>query len=215
MSFIFQYPAGATTAREITFCPQFLVISGVAAIDCDVKVQTLQDGVIVDVDNAGLQAVKQPAAIGVPSANYVVLQLTNGLLGNATTIITIANNDGINPVDVFGTSEMGKGNTYTSVFRTRVFANAGQSFSNFSAMYIPAAGADDIFSVFSKSKGLNDNMKREEIRALTLYSQGLDVFAILNFDQSVTNVVYTPTADRDVYTMAFREVNQKIVTANP
>lgn len=211
MSFIRSFPAGATTTQEITFCPQFLVISGVATIDVDLKVQTLQDGVIFDVDNAGLQVVKEPAAKGRPSSNYLIVQLVNGLLGSATTIITLTNNDGVNAVDVFATSEKGKGNTYTTVYRTKVFANVGQLFKNFSAIYVPSAAAGDIFSVYSRKNDINDNMRLEEIRALSLYKQNLDVIGVINFDQSISSVNYTPVADRDVYTMGFRPVGESVI----
>jgi len=187
---------GTPTTINIQYCPQILTWIQTAAVDVNVKV--LGDGTTYDVPAAGiteLGVIRQQGRF----TNAYVLSLTNGLLQNKTTSITITNQVA-SAFTLYGWSE-NSGDSYLRGISQVCIAASGIDFTQFKYLSLPAAGATDQYTVTWKD-GTNQAMRRQELQARTQRYQNVINAAGYDFDNfqnEISKVNVIPAAQQTAY----------------
>jgi hypothetical protein len=194
---------GTPTTIPIQYCPQILYWIQTAAVDVNIKV--LGDGTTYDVPATGITELGVLRQLG-RFTNAYVLSITNGLLVNKTTSITITNQVA-SAFTLYGWSE-NEGNSYIRGISQLMVAASGIDFTDFKYLTFPGAGATDQYTLTFKN-GVNQAMRREELRArLQRFQNPINStgYSIDNLTDEIRKVNVIPAAQQTAY------VNQ-LVTA--
>lgn len=187
---------GTPTTINIQYCPQILYWIQTAAVDVNIKV--LGDGTTYDIPAAGITETGIVRQLG-RFTNAYVLNITNGLLLNKTTAITITNQVAA-AFTLYGWSENG-GNSYVKGINQVCLANSGIDFSGFDFISFPASGATDQFTL-TFADGTNQAMRREELRARLQRTQNVinaAGYSVDNLDRSIFKLNLIPAAQQNAY----------------
>lgn len=189
---------GTPTTINLQYCPQILSWIQTAAVDINIKV--LGDGTTYDVPAAGIAEFGVIRQIGRYTNNYV-LSVTNGLLQNKTTSITVTNQVA-SAFTLYGWSE-NAGMYYLKGISQICLAASGIDFSEFLFLSLPGAGATDQYTVQFKD-GTNQAMRREELRSRTQRYQNVVNAAGYNLDNlagEVRKINVIPAAQQTAYVL--------------
>jgi len=187
---------GTPTSINLQYCPQILTWIQTGAVDVNVKV--LGDGTTYDVPAAGiieLGVIRQQGRF----TNVYVLSLTNGLLQNKTTTITITNQVATS-FTLYGWSE-NAGNSYLKGISQVCQASSGIDFSDFLYITFPGAAAGDQFTL-TFADGTNQAMRRQELQARTQRYQNVINTAGYDVDNlagEIRKLNLIPTAQETAY----------------
>jgi len=189
---------GVVTTFQLTYLPEFLAFSPTTAIS-KVVVNVLGDGIICDLDAAGISQLGNLETIG-SVTNLVSLRLADGIVLNKNVTIEITNSAAQTP-DIFAYS-VSKGGVYVQSIRQTAFANSGIEIKNFLNVGFSNAGATDDFQV-SFVDGTTQKMNREELKFLFAYENSVKNtsadYLLRNYMGNVLLVNYTPSAQTVIY----------------
>jgi hypothetical protein len=192
--------AGATGTFRLPYCPETLFITG-AAVPARVQVRALGEGVILDLDAAGLTLL-QGMRLNTNVATFYRLPLADGFLVGKNIEIDVTAN-AAQPAVVHEFSTGDKGTNYLLTERTTVLANTSQTFDRFFGLGLSAVNAGDQITVNYKS-GLSQTFNAAaEIQALAIESNNQVLF-IDNFDSEIVDVKVVPTAQITVYKVSYK-----------
>lgn len=190
---------GTPTTIPIQYCPQVLYWIQTAAVDVNIRV--LGDGTTYDVPAAGIAELGVVRQVG-RFTNAYVLNITNGLLQNKTTSITITNQVA-SAFTLYGWSE-NNGDSYIKGISQLMVAASGIDFSEFRYISFPAAAATDQYTLTFKNGGVNQAMRREELRARTQRFTNVINTASYNLDNinnDISKVNVIPAAQQTAYVL--------------
>lgn len=206
-----------TTQINLTYLPQFLVVDNASTLRTTfgtsitaLKVTVLGAGVICDLDQVGLMALKnlQAEAMDVTQTTQGrgvdVLQLADGIIKGVNVVIEITAG-AVQPV--FGFSVV-QGANFLQSIANRVIALSGQTFRGNLVTVIPTFAATDRLNV-TYTNGFTENMFPTEVRALnsffnTFANSTYDAAIKLNnYAGNIQQIDYYPQADRTIYIQNF------------
>ena len=197
--------AGVGTATTINaqFVPQFLYWNNATTLQ-GLRLSVLGDGVIIDLDTNGLNALK---AVRMPGlvANGFLLPIANGIVKNKTIEI-IATNGVAGAIDLYGVNIRNNGNVYFQSLKQTVLASSGETFEKFAFLGLPSLAAGDVLNV-EFADGLVQKFDQVEAQAyLGLTQNAVSSYGIDNFEGKVKRVMLTPAANEIVHVMRFAPV---------
>jgi len=206
--------AGAVITFQTNYVGQFLVLSGQSNQDIDVnavKVTPLGDGVLCDLDKAGVNIVGTNRLISTFAAftnnNLRIIPLADGVIPGKVTDITIDNTDGVGWVKVF-MPVMGKGTTYVRTLMQTVLASSQSTFVDFSFLGIDNGPGDNEANqvTVDYEDGGSHTFDLQELISLSSYIQDVNKPIIDNIEGTIRKVTIIPDVDRKVYLQRFDAV---------
>jgi hypothetical protein len=191
--------AASVDTFDLTYVPEFLFYAAGTQLT-SLKVSVLGDGVICDLDGAGLSVVGTLGLFGQVTNGYII-PLADGLIKGKNVEIITTNSAAQTPV-LYGVSN-NYGSVYIQSLRSKALANSGAEFTKFAAWACPAIASGDILTV-NYVDGFTANHEFAELPALASMTQNDATADILNnFDGNIDSVQFTPAADRTVYTVRY------------
>ena len=200
--------AAVVTTFNLTWVPQY--IHFVAATQLTgLKVTVLGDGVITDLDGAGLSALYNIRQYGQVTNGYTI-PLADGLIRGKNVEITATNSAAQTPI-LYGVS-MQMGSHYIQCLRQTALANSGVAISQFAYLAIPAIAAADVLNI-TYVDGLTNKVEAAELPAMANVFQSASLNVIDNVEAMMDEVQFTPAANRTVYVVRYsgKDVSQEAI----
>lgn len=198
---------GVVSTFNMTFVPQY--IHYVAATQLTgLKVTVLGDGVVTDLDAAGLSAVYNIRQFGQVTNGYTI-PIADGLIPGKNVEITVTNSAAQTPI--LYAIAVQKGQAYIQCLRQTALANSGVVLEKFAYLAIPAAAAADDLNV-TYVDGLVQKVMSAELPAIANLYQSASLAIIDNVEGFIDTVQFTPAANRTVYVVRYsgKDLNQKV-----
>ena len=200
--------AAVVTTFNLTWVPQY--IHFVAATQLTgLKITVLGDGVITDLDGAGLSALYNIRQFG-QVANGYTIPLADGLIRGKNVEIT-ATNSAAQASTLYGIS-MQMGGHYIQCLRQTALANSGVAIAQFAYLAIPAIAAADVLNI-TYVDGLTTKVEAAELPAMANVFQSASLNVIDNVEAMMDEVQFTPAANRTVYVVRYsgKDVSQEAI----
>lgn len=208
----------ATNLPTLTYVPQFIYFE-ISTVPQSIKVNVNGDGLVCDLDGAGITAMSNIRSNGRPTNGYLI-QISNGLIKNKNVDITITNG-----VASAFTAFAINGNEVVDVpaylISTGITINAAQSFNleQFSYVALPSFVAADILNLYGYKRKISGEQVNslfstkqefETLRGLLQLTENMTVGknAIDNYDGTWSELNFTPNASQRVYVQRAIEVGK-------
>lgn len=195
---------GTSTTINLTWVPEFLIFTSATQLQ-SLKVTVLGDGVITDLDTAGINTLGRVANTSAVTSTYII-HLADGFIPGKNVEIIAVNGVAAN-ISLYGGGRQ-KGKMYVQQLRNQAFAGSGVNLDDFAFAAFPsAAGAGADYWNVTYNDGTTQKWVREELQAIL--SIGQDVqntasdYVISNLDQSIKLVSFVPAAQQTVYITRF------------
>lgn len=198
---------GVVTTFNLTFVPQYIhYVAGTQLTG--LKVSVLGDGVLTDLDAAGLSALYNIRQFG-QLANGYTIPVADGLIPGKNVEITATNSAAQTPT-LYAIS-LQYGSAYIQCLRQTALANSGVVLERFAYMAIPAIAAGDDLNI-TFVDGLVQKFTNAELAPVANLFQSASLNIIDNTEQMIDAVQYTPAANRTVYVVraSGAELQQKV-----
>ncbi len=207
-----------TNLPTLSYCPQFLYFE-IATTPQAIKVNVNGDGLVMDLDTAGIVAMSNIRSNGRPT-NGFLLQLANGLVKGKNVDISVTNGVA-SAFTVFAINANEVVDVPAYMVTTGIQINASQSFdlSNFSYTAIPSFVAADILNLFGSKRTIqgmpvgqafSTKQEVETLRAILQLTENVSTSknAIDNFDGTWIQLNFTPNATQKIYVQRPIEVGK-------
>jgi len=203
-----------TAIPTITTLHQFMYFE-IATTPQSIKVNVNGDTLIMDLDTAGLNVMKNIRSNGT-FTNGFLLQMATGMITGVNVDVTVVNNVA-SPFNVFGWNRRRMAQGYNQFVQTLgINLNASQSFdiTNFIYFGAPSLASADILNIYRNTatpgnRGLNPTIPfsaKQELETfrgvLQLYenqSTGLKSAAFDNYDRDIDRINLIPVAAQKIY----------------
>lgn len=189
---------GIVTTFNLTWVPQYIHFVAGTQIT-GLKVSVLGDGVIMDLDAAGLSVLYNIRQYGKVTDGFTI-PLANGLIRGKNVEITATNSAAQTPV-LYGVS-MAAGSRYIQCLRQTALANSGVEIEKFAYLGIPAIAVTDVLNI-TYVDGLTQKVEYAELPAMANVFQSDSLKIIDNVEGMIDNVQFTPSANRTVYVVRY------------
>ena len=199
---------GVVSTFNLTWVPQY--INFVAATQITgLKVTVLGDGVIMDLDAAGLSVLYNTRQYGQVTNGYSI-PLADGLIRGKNVEITATNSAAQTPI-LYGSS-MQAGERYIQCLRQTALANSGVTLSKFAYLGIPAIAAADVLNI-TYVDGLTQKVEAAELPFMANVFQSGSLNIIDNIEMMIDEVQFTPAANRTIYVVRYsgKELSQQAI----
>ena len=196
-------PASTTGTINLTYLPEFLFFEA-TTVPTFVRITALGDGVILDMDGNGLNAINGIDAVArVP--NGFLVRLSDGLIAGRNIEIVIANPiAGALTVHGFSTRQ---GSFYVQYLRQIVLANSGHTFRDFSLLALPGLATADTVDI-NYQDGTSQRFTPIELRQLIgLGGYQVTTPVVVNFDGTVKSVTVIPANQITAVVQRYADVN--------
>lgn len=190
--------AAVVTTFNLTYVPAWIHFVAATQIT-GLKVTVLGDGVICDLDAAGLSALYNIRQFGQVTNGYNI-PLADGLIPSKNVEITATNSAAQTPI-LYAMS-MQKGSAYIQSLRQTALANSGVVLKKFAYLGIPAIAAADILNI-TYADGLVQQVASAELAAMSNMVQSAALNIIDNVGSMIDTVQFTPAANRTVYVVRY------------
>jgi hypothetical protein len=195
--------AGATTTFQTNYLGNQLMLKSSADIIAAVKVVPLGDGVLLDLDAAGVEDVGKADFINPGSHLVKILTLSDGLVAAKVVDITVQNT-GTADLEIY-MPVFQKGSMYVQTMQQTVLAASQSVFSDFEKMFMPLLKENDRITV-DFADGASHTFDGNELALLTYVQQTDEMCMIDNSDGVVKKVTIIPNTDSRVYLTRFMAV---------
>jgi hypothetical protein len=165
------------------------------------KAEVLGEGVICDLDAAGLTAEGKHRQIGTPTNGYVV-PLADGIIKGKTLTLTFTNSAAQTP-DVFAFGD-NIGSIYVRTNKTTVLLNNNTMFEKFGALFLPSLAAGDKVTA-TYEDGLTQIWDRDDIALKSGSFQNVAGYVIDNLEGNIKSVQVLVAATQTAYVMDFKQ----------
>lgn len=197
---------GATETFQTNYLGTYLMLVTATNpfLNMGVKVVPMGDGVLVDLDDDGVNAIGVWKLIGDPSNFRRVIPLADGLIPNKVVDITITNG-GLSVVDVYMPVTK-KGSLYIQCVQQTILANSQAVFTDFSALFVDAMLAQDGQLTVDWRDGSSHTFSPAELEQFSMFFQ-LELKKVLdNTDGRIRKVTIIPTTSLKVQLIRYRKV---------
>jgi hypothetical protein len=177
---------GAATAFsfQLSFLPEFLLFNAGANQLTSIKVEDQGDGVILDLDTVGINAVKNFMFAGT-KANTTLLILADGVkLNRNITISGVTSAAGA--VDFYTCGDK-KGKSTIKLLKAAILANNPTVFNKFSALFVPSMAAGDR-AIIDFVDGHSQIFERDELEQLSGHYENVVGYVINNVQSYINQV---------------------------
>ena len=195
--------AGETVTFQSNYVGAFIALFGQGSTDIQidkVKVVPLGDGVLCDLDAAGVNAVGVNKLIS-SFANFQynnvrIVTLADGVVPQKVTDITISNG-GTDDVKVY-MPVYGKATTYVRTVMQTILAQSQSTFMDFASLHLPQSSDDDTITV-DYDDGANHTFGGSELMVMSSYFQDNQKATIMNDIGAIKKVTVIPAAEQIAY----------------
>lgn len=190
---------GAATAFsfQLNFLPEFLVFNPAANQLTSLKVEDQGDGVILDLDTVGINAMKNFMFPGTKT-NAVLLILADGVkLDRNITVSGVTSAAGA--VD-FYTSGDKKGKSTLKSLKAAILANNPTVFTKFTALFVPSIAAGDKAYV-DFVDGHSQIYERDELEQISGHYQNVVGYVINNVQSYINKVTMICASQNTAYVL--------------
>lgn len=207
-----------TNLPALTYVPQFLYFE-IATTPQAIKVNVNGDGLVLDLDTAGINAMSNIRSNGRPT-NGFLLQLSNGLVKGKNVDISVTNGVAA-AFTVYAINANEVVDVPAYMVTTGIQINASQSFDlgNFSYCAIPSFVAADILNLFGAKRNIqgmpvgqafSTKQEVETLRGILQLTENMTTAknAIDNFDGTWLQLNFTPNAAQKIYVQRPIEVGK-------
>ena len=192
--------SGVVTVIDLQHVPEAIGYAAATQLT-GFKAEVLGEGVICDLDAAGLSAVGLHRLIGRPSNAYVI-PLADGIITGKTCRLTFTNSAAQTP-DIFAFGD-NIGSIYVRTNKATVLLNNNTVFSKFGALHLPALAAGDKVTV-TYEDGLTQIWEREDIAFKSGMFQNTAGYVIDNLDGVIKTVQVLTAATLTAYVVDFKQ----------
>lgn len=199
--------AAIFTTFNLTWVPQYIHYVAATQI-AGLKVSVLGDGVITDLDAAGLSILHNIRQFGKVENGYTI-PVANGLIRGKNCEIVVENSGVDTPV-LYGIS-MAAGDHYIQCLRQTALANSGVEVEKFAYLGIPAMEAADVLNI-TYVDGLTQKVEFAELKAMSNIFQSEPLNVIDNVEGMIDLVQYTPVANKTMYLVRYsgKDLSQSV-----
>lgn len=199
--------AAVVSTFNVTYVPQYLFYVAATQLTA-LKVTVLGDGVITDLDGAGLSLVYNIRQFGQVTNGYMI-PLADGLIPGKNVEITATNSAAQTPT-IYGISQQ-YGQAYIQCLRQTALANSGITLEKFAYLGIGSIAATDILNI-TYADGLNTKVDSAELPAMANLVQSGSLNIIDNVESMIDTVQFTPSANRTLYIVRYsgKELSQSV-----
>lgn len=190
--------AGAAFNFPLTFLPEFFYFNPAANQLTSLKVEDQGDGILLDLDTTGINAVKNFMTSGIVT-NGVFLRLADGIILNRNVTISGVTS-AAGAVDFFCSGDnMGK--TPFKYTKATILANNLTAFTKFSALFLPSLAAGDrVYIEFND--GTQQIFEREELNMLSGIYQNVVGYIINNVGSYIKKASVLAAAQQTGYQLS-------------
>lgn len=183
-----------------TFVPQFLYFN-VAVAPAALKVSVFGDGIITDLDAAGVLFVQGLRMNGRVTNGWIV-PLADGFIPNKNLEIVYTTGSAV-AVDIYGIS-LRKGSVYIQCLRQTALSNSGVSVKKFAALGLGNGTSADVINI-NYADGLSQKVAFEELKpTMGLYAYDINnMSGIDNIDAQISEVMFTPNATQVIHVVKY------------
>jgi hypothetical protein len=201
---IFTAPGGIGVAFQfpMTFIPQFLNWNNVVPLT-SIRVESQEDGVILDLNAAGIAAVNGYMNVGALPANNVLIPLSNGkIAGRNVTVSGVTSAAGAVP---FFASSDTKGDAILLWTNAQILALNPTEFKNFTAIFAPTMAAGDYVDVTFRD-GHVQSFQAQELAALAAKYQAVAAIALNNINAYIHRAEFVCAAATPAYMCSVKKI---------
>jgi hypothetical protein len=197
---------GAAFAFNLNFLPQFLTFNNVVPLT-SLRISTQEDGVLHDLNAAGIAAFTGFMSLGALPANNVVIRIATGHIPNKNvTIQGVTSAAGA--IAFFINSDNRAPNAVPLKSKiVQVLATTNTEFQKFTALFIPALAAVtdrvtvDYSAPMPGTVGHTQIFENQELQALSSYFQQVAGIIINNVNSYIHRVTVYTAAATPVYVL--------------
>lgn len=204
MALLGSIPPSTTTQFNLSFVPQNLVFTNITTIT-RVRVTALGKGIILDLDAAGLAALKNMRQQGAV-ASVAEFLLANGIVKGVNCTIEVTNGATISALYYNSLADSKDATAYVMSKIQTIFANSLTKFEKFAVMAMPSLGASD-YANFEFNDGLVSRIDQPEIRTILAKFQTIENntndLKIDNLDAWIKSVELQTTTQQSVYVQSY------------
>jgi len=199
---------GVVSTFNINWVPQYLHFVAATQLT-GLKVTVLGDGVITDLDAAGLSVLHNIRQFGQVTNGYTI-PVADGLIRGKNAEIVITNSAAQTPT-VYGIS-LQAGTRYIQCIRQTALANSGVVIDRFAYLGIPAIAAADVLNI-SYVDGMTTKVEAAELPAIAHLYENASLNIIDNVESMIDEVQFTPAANRTIYVVRYtgKEPSQRAI----
>jgi hypothetical protein len=192
---------------NLTFVPQYLFWATAVAPQA-LKVSVFGDGVVTDLDAAGVLFVQGLRMNGRVTNGYMI-PLANGLIKGKNVEI-IYTTGAATAVDLYGIS-LRNGDAYIQCLRQTALANSGVNIQKFAAVGLGNGATGDIINI-TYADGLSQKVQFEELKpTLGLYCNDINnMMGIDNVDAEIDQVSFVPAATQIIHLVKYARVGDQL-----
>jgi hypothetical protein len=191
---------GIVTTLDLQYVPE--AIGYVSATQLTAfKAEVLGEGVICDLDAAGLTAVGNHRLLGKPANGYVI-PLADGMVKGKSLRLTFTNGAAAMP-DIFAFGD-NIGSVYVRTNKATILLNNNTQLQKFGALFLPSLAAGDKVTA-TYEDGLTQIWDRDDIALKSGFFQNTAGYVIDNLDGTIKNVQVLVAATQTAYLMDFKQ----------
>lgn len=194
--------AAVVTVVTLNYLPAALYYIATTQLQ-GIKVTVAGDGVILDLDAAGLNAVSGIRRYGAV-ANSFIIPLADGFVPNKVVEITFTNSAAQTP-DIYGYS-LKKGIAYIISRQQKVLASSGATFEKFAQLAFASPTTSDEINIGFVDGHVQKVVSVELLGIYTYYSNETDSYCIDNIDGAINYVNLIPSTDRTCYVTRYARI---------
>lgn len=193
-----------TTQYNLSFVPQNLILANTTTVT-RLRVTALGKGIILDLDAAGLAALKNMRQQGAVTS-FAEYLLANGVVKKTNCTIEITNGATASTLYYNSLADSKDATAYVISKIQTIFANSLTSFNKFAVLAMPSFGASDYVNI-EFNDGLVSRVDQPEIRTILAKFQAIENNAndlkIDNLDAWIKSVQLQTTAQQSVYVQSY------------
>jgi len=197
---------GTVTTIPLTWLPEYLLWNNAVSL-VGLRIIVQGDGVIVDLDTAGINGLKALGMIG-RVANDFLLKVSDGIIAGKNVQI-IATNGVAAAIPLWGFSLHNRGQAYLQSIQQITLAASGAIFDNFVYLSLAnAVTATDIINV-EFVDGLVQQFDAVELNSYNGFYQNDLTAAVIGFNNAnkrIKKVQFTPAIAQNVYAVRWAGV---------
>lgn len=195
---------GATETFQTNYLGTYLFMDGTAlGSNIVVKVVPMGDGVLVDLDEDGVDAIGQWKLL-INSANRRIIPLADGLVPSKVVDITITNGTAATLAVYMPVTK--KGTMYIQCVQQTILANSQAIFKDFSALFLNAMVAELGQITVDWRDGSSHTFSPAELILFSSFFQSTSANILDNTDGRVRKVTIIPTTDLKVQLVRYRKI---------
>jgi hypothetical protein len=198
--------AAVVDVFKLNYVPQYLYYVAATQLT-GIKVTVAGDGVILDLDAAGLNAVSGIGRFGAVANSYLI-PLATALLPNKVCEVQTTNSAAQTP-GLYGFSlqnsmrNQGVPIAYVRSVKQTALSGSSVTFEEFAQVAFASPTVSDIFTVGYVDGHIEQFESTELLAIVTLEQNEVDSYCILNLEQMIDWVKLIPSTDRTCYITKF------------